>query len=296
MGQRMKSERSSLSTPRAFTLLELLIVIAIIAALVSVLLPALRKSRLVAERAVCGGRLRQAGIGFNIYLNDFKQYAPKFIENLYWAAPGYDSMSQTQAREYMDGLMPEKLRHCPSYTFRSITSDGGYGFVWSYTVPLLASGYGGNGLMQDRKSADNLFVRLVPGRATDNPGNNYGEYDPLASFPLIADRNMYYSGGDTISVYSHRSDGGNVHQTPAGLPYNGVSGGNTLWLDGHVEWHNWEGPNQSAGMAMVRGYSNTSAPFYAQYGDAAFSGKDGWAYNSLYSQIDYVFWMKGNYR
>lgn len=55
---------------RAFTLVELLIVVAIVAILVGMLLPTLAKARALAKMVHCQGRLKQWGVLFEIYAAD----------------------------------------------------------------------------------------------------------------------------------------------------------------------------------------------------------------------------------
>lgn len=61
---------------RIFTLIELLIVVAIIAILAGMLLPVLGKARDLARKADCISRLKQQGIVFASYGNDNKEWIP----------------------------------------------------------------------------------------------------------------------------------------------------------------------------------------------------------------------------
>jgi len=61
---------------KAFTLIEVLVVVAIIAALVAILMPSLRAAREQAKRADCANNLHQLGIGVGMYINDFKDQMP----------------------------------------------------------------------------------------------------------------------------------------------------------------------------------------------------------------------------
>jgi prepilin-type N-terminal cleavage/methylation domain-containing protein len=74
---RVRSER------QAFTLVELLVVIGIIAVLIGILLPTLNKARAAARTTACLSNLRQMGQAWQMYLGESKGRLPHSI----WTAP-----------------------------------------------------------------------------------------------------------------------------------------------------------------------------------------------------------------
>ena len=65
---------------RAFTLVELLVVIGIIAILVGILLPTLGKARKAARTATCLTTVRQLGMAFTMYVNTYRRSIPYYTK------------------------------------------------------------------------------------------------------------------------------------------------------------------------------------------------------------------------
>lgn len=75
---------------RAFSLIEMLAVVAIAAVLLSLLLPALSAARDVSRRTICAANLRQIGIAWHAYANDHAVYphTPDHAVSPDWAYGG----------------------------------------------------------------------------------------------------------------------------------------------------------------------------------------------------------------
>jgi prepilin-type N-terminal cleavage/methylation domain-containing protein len=131
----------------AFTLIELLIVIAVIAVLLSTLLPALQKSKAISMRAVCSGNLRQIGMGMISYSADYNGNFPTLLnDGTSWAGHSWSTPWTLQIAEYLnfhytasiDSWGPP-IFHCPSGIIPSYAST--YGTSQGYWRGYMMNGF-----------------------------------------------------------------------------------------------------------------------------------------------------------
>jgi prepilin-type N-terminal cleavage/methylation domain-containing protein/prepilin-type processing-associated H-X9-DG protein len=128
---------------RGFTLVELLVVISIIALLISLLLPALRQARSSAKAIQCLSNMRQIGLAFQQYANNYHDFVPYNFgvptSNDRWhfllaREIGLD-MNQTSIGmiDGSYGVFKGSPILCPSYgetdQIQGITYAANYGFV-----------------------------------------------------------------------------------------------------------------------------------------------------------------------
>jgi prepilin-type N-terminal cleavage/methylation domain-containing protein len=158
---------------RAFTLIELLVVIAIIAILASMLLPALTRAKLKAQKAACLCNARQWGLADTMYLDDQNQTFPfpRFQvssttdqDNPSWLAiNGYHNMGQGD--DVWFNALPRYVANKAMYT-------------WAYDPPTF---FGAKSIFYCPTAlAQGIFV----GDATATTGNMIPGARPLFGYGM----------------------------------------------------------------------------------------------------------------
>jgi prepilin-type N-terminal cleavage/methylation domain-containing protein len=122
---------------KAFTLLELLIVMTVIAILIAILVPVLRQSRIAVRNTECMNNLRQIGVSCDSYVGDWQTYPP---------AQGYiysrelDDTSLTYFLDWMPDVAPQHqgMWFCKNVKVRLAGSGSDYDYI-----PGMLNGPGG---------------------------------------------------------------------------------------------------------------------------------------------------------
>jgi prepilin-type N-terminal cleavage/methylation domain-containing protein len=142
----------------AFTLVELLVVIGIIAVLIGVLLPALSKARRQAQTVTCLSNLRTIGQGFFMYVNGSKEGYLPYTTWPSWGVPSSypDGTPNIHWFEALTPYMGKKMewastgkpaqplgdysqvmRGCPSWEIDSVTTEAKYNYLTGYGMNML---------------------------------------------------------------------------------------------------------------------------------------------------------------
>lgn len=217
-----KKEVNSLRKDKSFTLIELLIVVAIIAILVSILMPSLGKAREKARRAVCLSNLKQCGFVSILYaknnnfrLNPSGGMKPT-VDGLHWLA-----------NHTMSGFDPYigswEITDCPNWVN-----------VNTKAKEAAANSYGSNMIGYVYSGGLRTHLLRGPGKNWVSPKLTTDDGEMM----LWADRVMTTDGwGSSIP---HTNMG--WKKGPDGVLVNpgkyGSEGGNILLLNGSAKWVN----------------------------------------------------------
>jgi prepilin-type processing-associated H-X9-DG protein/prepilin-type N-terminal cleavage/methylation domain-containing protein len=255
---------------KAFTLVELLVVIGIIAILIAMLLPALNKARKQANEVACASNLRQMGLALVMYIDDTAYYPgcrwTGGANNPPNNSVGSYNVWAPRLRRYMGGQQGvQNVFYCPAEdssfqwnngnmalpTHPAVENDTGFGY--KVGEPLLVEanqkfsyGYNDWGAWDYHNTETPLSSQPTPFHQRGFGADLWDtvQADPTAvaselkaslvrhasQVIVIGDNNAPVVGGG----YNMNLDPDNPAEAP-GVIHRG--GANLLYADGHVEWH-----------------------------------------------------------
>jgi prepilin-type N-terminal cleavage/methylation domain-containing protein/prepilin-type processing-associated H-X9-DG protein len=196
---------------KGFTLLELLVAIAIIAILAALLLPAIQKAKERGRRAVCLSNLRQLGNALCIYANENDCWLPAHPGAV---GPWLWDLPITTRNALIYAGAQRHIFYCPSGSMQD--SDE----LWSF------SGYCVTGYFWLLER----YNRQLPPLRGKSYQTKIDSGNPTES-EIVIDAVISQSGNFT-EVWG----GWNKPHRTSHLDKNRPAGGNILFLDGHADW------------------------------------------------------------
>lgn len=159
------------SQKSAFTLIELLVVIAIIAILAAILFPVFGRARENARRSSCQSNLKQIGLGWLQYAQDYDEKFPGRGE--YLLPTGQHASWDLVTQPYIKSV---QIITCPSDTFSPVHNVPGFGngMRRSYTVAryMFLESNREEGISQSALQAPSLTLIMGDGSGCASNGTN----------------------------------------------------------------------------------------------------------------------------
>jgi prepilin-type N-terminal cleavage/methylation domain-containing protein len=161
---------------RIFTLIELLIVIAIIGILASLLLPVLKKAKETSQRILCGSNLKQLGAVATFYINDYNGALTKYYDgNDTWVQIFYENNFIKPGPVGYVASTDAKWMCCPSLRPDTMFDNSG-NLKRSHTYGMNARANIASVSKIKHPSSYDIFADSVRGSANPIPVQSYHYY------------------------------------------------------------------------------------------------------------------------